>query len=130
MQITLAPDQAEQLAHGMLDCVDAIHRRLITDWKNIDSLAAKSLVSLSQSLCAQASLLVNQAVGMILDNTKDLFAQVLSATRAGEAAIQNIQNVQKVILIATSLIKLGTAIASRDPGVSITAASELFDIIA
>lgn len=130
MPETLTADQAEQIAHCLLDCADAINRRLISDWSKLDTSSITSLVSLSQNLCAQASLVVNQAVGMILDNSKDAFAQVVSATKAGEAAVQNIQTVQKAITIAASLVKLGAAVASKDPGASITAAGELFDEIA
>jgi hypothetical protein len=130
MATKLNPDQAEQIAHGLLDCADAIHRRLITDWKELDDVAQQSLVALAQQLCAQSSLLVNAAVGMILNNTKDAIGQIVSATKAGETAIENIQTVNKVISIATSLVKLGTAVASKDPQASIGAAGEVFDEIA
>jgi hypothetical protein len=129
MAATLTPDQAEQIAQGLLDCADTIHRRLITDLKELDDATERSLVVLSQQMCAQASLLVNEAVGMILDNSKDAFGQIVSATKAGEAAIQNIKTVNKVITIATSLVKLGSAVASKDPQASIGAAAELFDEI-
>jgi hypothetical protein len=128
--LTLTSDQAEEIAHGLLDCADMIHRRFITDWKDLDDETRTPLLALSQQLCASASLLANEAAGMILDDSKDAFGQIVSATKAGEAAIANIQTVNKVVTIATSLVKLSAAVASKDPQGSIGAAGELFDGIA
>jgi hypothetical protein len=127
---TLTAGLAEQIANEFLDCADAIDRRLVTDWKTLDAADQQTLIGLAQQIRAQASLLVNQAVGMILDGTKDVFAQITSATAGGQKAIQNIQTVDKVISIATSLVALGVAVASKDPQASIKAAGALFDQIA
>jgi uncharacterized protein (DUF4213/DUF364 family) len=130
MATTLTADQAEQIAHGLLDCADSIDRRIVTDWKTLDDAIRQQLMALAQQMRAKAALLVNQAVGMILDNAKDAFAQIGSATKAGEAAIDNIQTVSRVIQVATALVALGAAVASKDPEASVTAAQALFDEIA
>lgn len=130
MPTTLTSDQAEQIAHGLLDCADSIDRRLVTDWKNLDDEIKETLIGSAQQMRAKASLLANTAVGMILDQAKDAFAQITSATKAGEAAIQNIQTVNRVINIATALVALGAAIASKDPMASVKAAGAVFDQIA
>jgi hypothetical protein len=79
---------------------------------------------------AKSTLLVNAAVGMILDQAKDAFAQITSAASAGETAIENIQTVNRAINVATALIALGAAVASKDPMASVQAATNVFDQIA
>jgi len=79
---------------------------------------------------AKSALLVNTAVGMILDEAKEAFGQIISATKAGEAAIVNIQTVGQIVTIAASLVALGAAVASKDPVASVKAATDLFDEIA
>lgn len=130
MATTLTADQAEQLAHGLLDCADSIDRRIVTDWKTLDDATKQQLMDLAQQMRAKSALMVNIAVGMILDNAKDAFGQIVSATKAGEAAIDNIQSVNKIINIAASLVALGAAVASKDPVASVKAVSALFDEIA
>lgn len=130
MATTLTADQAEQIAHGLLDCADSIDRRIVTDWKTLDTASRQQLMDLAQQMRAKSAVLVNQAVGMVLDNAKDAFAQIGSATKAGESAIDNIQTVTRVIKVATGLVALGAAVASKDPEASVLAAQALFDQIA
>lgn len=130
MPTTLTADQAEQIAHALLDCADSIDRRLVTDWKSMDSATREQLMDLAQQMRAKATLLVNVAVGMILDQAKDAFAQITSAASAGETALQNIQTLNRAINVATALIALGAAVASKDPIASVQAATNVFDQIA
>ena len=130
MAIKLTADQAEQLAHGLLDCADALDRRLVSDWRKLDDPTKQQLMDLAQQMRAKSALLVNTAVGMILDEAKEAFGQIISATKAGEAAIVNIQTVGQIVTIAASLVALGAAVASKDPVASVKAATDLFDEIA
>ena len=124
---TLTANQAEQLAQEFQNCANAIDDRLETDWKTLDDTDQQTLISQAQQIQAKASLFANQAVGMILDETKDALGQISKATATGKSAIEYMQTVDKVISVAGSLVDLGTAIASKDPVASLKAAETLLD---
>jgi hypothetical protein len=84
----------------------------------------------AQALDDQAHYFTAQAIGATLENLEGDLQNIKSVTADAKAQLGVLNNVAKVISIATSALSLGTAIAAGNPGSILAAAGTLAQTLA
>src|SRR5215472_1161517 len=68
------------------------------------------------SLLNSASDMITKAVGLTLDESQAGAARLKSATASAQKAVKTLNDVRKIITVATASVGLAAAIVSKDPG--------------
>lgn len=123
----LTPELADELAHDCLDASDAIDRRLVDERASFSVAQRTELRAQSERLRARASELTLSAIGMDLSSHGISFSRIEAATTMGTRAIKNLKNIGKVIKVATLLVQLAGAVASKDVEKSLSAVDSLLE---
>ena len=64
------------------------------------------------------------AIRLSLDDLKDALSHLTGITAGVNDAVAHLGDVRKVLTVATSLVGLGAAIASKDPGTVLAALND------
>lgn len=125
--ITLSDDQMQALAQSFHDIAVEIGQVRLNAIHAGGKLTDPGIVQLQgyvYSLMNAAAGFALQAANITLANADQAVNQISVATKAADKALAQLQNIDKAIKIASSVIVLAMAISTKDPN-QIVAASRL-----
>jgi hypothetical protein len=115
---TLSDDQMHALAQSFHDIAVEIGQVRLNAIRTGSKLTDPGIVQLQGyifSLMNTASGFALQAANITLDNADQSVNQIALATKAADKALDKLQNIDKAINIASSVIVLAMAISTKNP---------------
>ena len=116
---TLSDDQMQALAQAFHDIaveIGQVRLNAITAGSKLTDPAIVQLQGNVYSLMNIASSFAMQAANLTLANADQAVNQISLATKAADRALDKLQNIDKAVSIASSVIVLAMAISTKDPG--------------
>src|SRR5215467_9534992 len=123
----LTSDDALALSKSFRDLSVSIGDFRFKNWKALSAADRKTLEDEEWSLLNASSDLITKAVGLTLDETQAGAKQVQGATGAAQKAVKTLNDVRKIINVATASVGLAAAIVSKDPGAIAKNAKSVLD---
>src|SRR2546426_6446383 len=123
----LTSDDAFALSKSFRDLSVSIGDFRFKNWNTLSEADRKTLEDEEWSLLNASSDMVTKAVGLTLDESQAGAQRVQGATAAAQKAVKTLNEVRKVINVATAAVGLGAAIVSKDPGAIAKNAKAVFD---
>jgi hypothetical protein len=123
---TLSDDQMQALAQSFHDIaveIGQVRLNAITAGSKLTDPLIVQLQGYVYSLMNTAAGFAVQAANITLANADQAVNQISVATKAADNALDKLQNIDKAVNIASSVIVLAMAISTKDPG-QIVAASK------
>ncbi len=117
----LTQEQARTLADGFLDASKAVGDYRFAHFTALSDTQQAQLRALQHQLTQQAVDLTAEAIEITLDDLKPSLERIGAVTKQVKEAVAHLEDVHKVIGVATSFVSLGVAIVSGNPA-SIAAA--------
>lgn len=115
---TLSDDQMQALAQSFHDIAVEIGQVRLNAIRAGGKLTDPGIVQLQgyvYSLMNAAAGFALQAANITLANADQAVNQISVATKAADKALANLQNIDKAVSIASSVIVLAMAISTKDP---------------
>lgn len=115
---TLTDDQMQALAQSFHDIaveIGQVRLNAITAGSKLTDPGIVQLQGYIFSLMNTASGFALQAANITLDNADQSVNQIALATKAADKALDKLQNIDKAINIASSVIILAMAISTKNP---------------
>ena len=115
---TLSDDQMQALAQSFHDIaveIGQVRLNAITAGSKLTDPAIVQLQGNVYSLMNIASGFAIQAANLTLANADQAVNQISLATKAADRALDKLQNIDKAVNIASSVIVLAMAISTKDP---------------
>ena len=116
---TLSDDQMQNLAQSFHDIaveIGQVRLNAITSGSKLTDPAIIQLQGYVFSLMNIAAGFAIQAANLTLANADQAINQISLATKAADHALDKLQNIDKAVNIASSVIVLAMAISTKDPG--------------
>ncbi len=123
----LTSDDAFVLSKSFRDLSVSIGDFRFKNWRTLSEADRKTLEDEEWSLLNASSDMVTKAVGLTLDESQAGVQRVQGAAVAAQKAVKTLNEVRKVINVATAAVGLGAAIVSKDPGAIAKNAKAVFD---
>ena len=117
--ITLSDDQMQTLAQSFHDIaveIGQVRLNAITTGSKLTDPGIVQLQGYVFSLMNVAAGFAMQAANLTLANADQAVNQISLATNAADRALEKLQNIDKAVTIASSVIVLAMAISTKDPG--------------
>jgi len=111
----LTSAQANALANDFLGLAQAIGDFRYDNWNEMSKTQNQQLGKLQWSILNYGEDILALSTALAMDDVQASLDQINGITLEIKATIQQLQNVQKVISVAASIITLGGAIISKDP---------------
>ena len=111
----LTREQTDELANQALELKKAVGAFRNTFFNDLTQDQRDGLQALANELGDEVDHLTAVAIRLSLDELQETFAHLRDVTAGVKDAAAHLRNVGKVLTVATSLIGLGTAIASGEP---------------
>lgn len=112
-QLTLR--EADTLSSHFLGLAQAIGDYRHSHWSQLSKSDNLSLGELQTGLLNASDEMTYEATSLIIDDVHDSLATINKISDEVRHSIRNMDKVQKVMYIATSLVALGAAIVNKDP---------------
>jgi hypothetical protein len=115
---TLSDDQMQILAQSFHDIaveIGQVRLNAITAGSELTDPAIIQLQGYVFSLMNVAAGFAIQAANLTLANADQAVNQISLATKAADSALEKLQNIDKAVTIASSVIVLAMAISTKDP---------------
>lgn len=112
-QLTL--QEADTLASNFLGLAQSVGDYRHSHWDQLSKSDNLSLGELQTGLLNASDEMTYEATSLIIDDVHDSLLTIQGITGEIRQTINNIEKVQNVIYIATSLVALGAAIVNKDP---------------
>jgi hypothetical protein len=125
---TLTDDQMQALAHAFHDIAMEVGQVRLDAVNAGSKLTDPSIVQLAgyvYSLTTTATGYALAAANLTLDNADQALNQISLATKAADAALDKLRDIDKAVRIASSVIVLAAAISTKDPGQIASAAKSV-----
>jgi hypothetical protein len=116
---TLSDDQMQALAQSFHDIaveIGQVRLNAITAGSKLTDPAIVQLQGYVYSLMNAAAAFAMQAANLTLANADQAVNQISLSTKAADRALDKLQNIDKAVSIASSVIVLAMAISTKDPG--------------
>jgi hypothetical protein len=123
---TLTQDQARALAEDFFEISKAVGDYRFRHFDDLTPDQLNALHSLQQQLSNQSNHFTAVAIQITLDDLQPTLDKINQITGQVNQAITTLNNIRRVITIATSIVSLGAAFASGSPG---TIASAIQDTV-
>ena len=111
----LTSQEADALANRFLGLAQALGDYRHSHWNQLSKSENLSLGELQSALLNASDEMTYEATSLIIDDVHDSLVKIDEVSNDIRHSINNIEKVQKVIYIATSLVALGAAIVNKDP---------------
>jgi ssDNA-binding replication factor A large subunit len=125
----LTSADALNLAKAFRDLSVTIGDYRFTNWNALSVDDRKTLEDEEWSLLNASSDMVTKAVGLALDESDPGAQKVQGAAAAAQKAVKTLNEVRKVITVATAAVGLAAAIISKDPGAIVKNSKAVFDAV-
>jgi len=112
----LTSDDAFALSNSFRDLSVALGDFRFAHWNTLSESDRTTLEDEEWSLLNSASDMITKAVGLTLDESQAGAARLKSATASAQKAVKTLNDVRKIITVATASVGLAAAIVSKDPG--------------
>jgi hypothetical protein len=112
----LSSDDALALSRSFRNLSVAIGDFRFNNWSTLSEANRRTLEDEEWSLLNASSDMVTKAVGLTLDEPQARVQTVQGAAASAETAVKTLNDVRKVITVATAAVGLAAAIVSKDPG--------------
>jgi hypothetical protein len=112
----LTSDDAFALSKSFRDLSVSIGDYRFAHWSTLSEADRTTLEKEEWSLLNAASDMITKAVGLTLDESQAGAAKLNSAAATAQKAVKTLNDVRKVITVATASVGLAAAIVSKDPG--------------
>jgi hypothetical protein len=125
--MNLSVDQARELADKYEALADSIQEKRLEKLDELSPQESKKLKNAetkARDLCASFT---TDAVGLAIDETVASLEDLNEVTEKARDAIATLAKVNKIITLATTVVKLGAAVMSENPAAIGAALSDLND---
>ena len=112
----LTVDEVRQLSRSFRDVSVELGKYLDQHWAEIPRSSGKRLEELQAALLNQAQLLNVTALRLRVDEAQASLAKLNGVTAEAKHAVEQLDDVRKVIKVATATLQLAAAVVSRDLG--------------
>jgi hypothetical protein len=112
----LTSDDAFALSKSFRDLSVSIGDFRFAHWNTLSETDRKTLEDEEWSLLNASSDMVTKAVGLTLQESEGGAKKLQGAAASAQKAVKTLNNVRKVIEVATASVGLAAAIVSKDPG--------------
>jgi hypothetical protein len=119
---------AFNLGKSLLDAHDDIHNYYMSNWETLLQPDRDRLQSLAITLYQNASDVITHGVGVVLDDLSVSVNGLISVTNKVEKAVQGINDVKKIIDIATALIGFAAAIPTGELSTIVSSGKNLITV--
>lgn len=123
------PDTVDESAQGWADkyndAANAVADFLDENFESLEPEDVKEFTKSEKALRKLAKQMRDEAIVFEMEGLSDDLKAISKATERGTKAILKINDVKEKIQIVTSVIKLGLAVVSGNPGAAVTAAKDL-----
>jgi HPt (histidine-containing phosphotransfer) domain-containing protein len=123
----ITSQDAIDLAKQFKEAAVAVGDFQLQNWDNLSKDDRRSLTDVEYTLLDYSQDLVTYAVGKALDDAQASLAQIKDATARANRVVKTVNDVKKVIGIATALVTLGAAIYTGNVGGIVTALKGVYD---
>ncbi|MFH0771541.1 MAG: hypothetical protein V1933_02855 [Candidatus Omnitrophota bacterium] len=113
----LTEEEARQLAKSFRDFSVSLGDFRFGNWADLSEKERKTIEGMEWKLLNYSSDFTTKTVGLILDDAEGSLKSLQQAAGKAKKAIANIKTVKNIIIISTSIMELGVAVASKDPKV-------------
>jgi hypothetical protein len=121
-------DQAFDLTRRLRSTSIELGNYRFEHWHELTKKQREKLETLEWNLGLNAMRVQTAAVGLALDEADTSLTQIRNATAKAKRAIKTLDTVRKVVAVATALVGLAAAIASKDPAAIAKNAKKVFDL--
>ncbi len=126
----LTQDQARALAEGFLAVSKAVGDFRLANFSLLTPDQQAALRDLQQQLSNQSLHFTAVAIQITLDDLQGTLERIGQVTAQVNQAVTNLNDIRRVITVATSFVGLGAAIASGNPGTIATAVQGTIQAVA
>ncbi len=126
--MAISSDQAFDLARRLRSASVALGDYRFEQWEDLTKKRRERIEGLEWDLMLEAMKVTTAAVGLALDEADTSLTQVREATAKAKAAIKTLDDVRKVVAVATALVGLAAAVAAKDPGAVAKNVKKVFDV--
>lgn len=123
----LTSQQANKLANDFLALAQAIGEYRYQNYTNLSSEENQQLKNYHWSILNCSDDLFTLSAQLILEDVNSSLNAISAITIKIKENYQNLENIQKAINVATSIVTLGAAIISKNPQAVTDSLSELTD---
>ena len=120
----MTPNLIDALADQALKLKIAVGEFRNTFFDTLTQAQRDGLRTLANQLGDEMDHLTAVAIRLSLDDLKDALSHLTGITAGVNDAVAHLGDVRKVLTVATSLVGLGAAIASKDPGIVLAALND------
>ena len=120
----MTPNLIDALADQALKLKIAVGEFRNTLFDTLTQAQRDGLRTLANQLGDEVDHLTAVAIRLSLDDLKDALSHLTGITAGVNDAVAHLGDVRKVLTVATSLVGLGAAIASKDPGTVLAALND------
>lgn len=126
--MAITSDQAFDLARRLRSASVALGDYRFELWDDLTRKRRERIEELEWDLMLEAMKVTTAAVGLALDEADTSLTQVRAATAKAKSAIKTLDDVRRVIAVATALVGLAAAVAAKDPGAVAKNVKKVFDV--
>ncbi|NER15265.1 hypothetical protein GWK08_17545 [Leptobacterium flavescens] len=111
----LTSKQARELAHKFLGLGQAIGDFRFDNWDELTKSESQKLASFQRSILNSGEDMLALSTTLVLDDVEASLNRIGTLTTKVKDTVKGLQNIQKGIKLAASIMTLGAAIISKNP---------------
>jgi hypothetical protein len=112
---TLTAQQANNLANNFLGLAQAIGDYRFDNWNTLSKAENQKLGDFQWSILSYGEDILALSTALVMDDVQDSLAQINNVTLEIKETIKSLNQLQKAINVAASIVSLGGAIVSKNP---------------
>lgn len=111
----LTAQQANDLANNFLGLAQAIGDYRFDNWNTLSKTENQKLGNFQWSILSYGEDILALSTALVMDDVQDSLAQINNVTLEIKETIKSLNQLQKAINVAASIVSLGGAIVSKNP---------------
>lgn len=111
----LTAQQANDLANNFLGLAQAIGDYRFDNWNTLSKTENQKLGNFQWSILSYGEDILALSTALVMDDVQDSLAQINKVTLEIKETIKSLDQLQKAINVAASIVSLGGAIVSKNP---------------
>jgi hypothetical protein len=111
----LTAQQANDLANNFLGLAQAIGDYRFQNWNSLPKTENQRLGNFQWSILSYGEDILALSTALVMDDVQDSLAQINQVTLEIKETIKSLDQLQKTINVAASIVSLGGAIVSKNP---------------
>lgn len=111
----LTSEEAFVLARRFRELSVALGDYRFTKWAELKPAQRRYLEDVEWTLLNASSDMITTAVGLVLDESQMNFAALDASAGNARAAVQKLEVVRKVVLIAAAAVRLAASVVAKEP---------------